>query len=160
MAHAEEMVHVLSAEELYRFPGGQPPTLVELRSRYERQSKGHSPDGTAGWLNWIIRDEATKVAIGFVQATVTRDADRSDIDMAWLVTPAAQGAGAATEAAQAALDWLRKLQPRAIEARIQPGHVASERVAERLGFSPTSALNDGETVWQVLRNLPLSADPV
>jgi hypothetical protein len=54
---AEEMVGVLSGEELYRFTGGRPPALDELRATYARQVIGHSPDGAARGpgADWPVR---------------------------------------------------------------------------------------------------------
>lgn len=72
---AEEMVEVLSGEDLYTFTGGTPPTLAELRARYARQVVGRSPDGREEWHNWIIRTVPDDEPIGYVQATIA-DADR------------------------------------------------------------------------------------
>jgi len=40
--HAAEMLTALAPPELYRFAGGEPPTLDELGARYRRQSRGQS----------------------------------------------------------------------------------------------------------------------
>lgn len=146
-AHVDEMVQVLQPEELYRFTGGEAPTREVLQARYARQMAGHSPDGDAGWLNWIIRARASGRAIGFVQATLTGRADTAVADMAWLVTPTAQGSGAAIKSGAAVLAWLHGLPLRDIRAAIHPEHAASARVAERLGFTPTREMVRGEVVW-------------
>ncbi len=146
--HAEEMVEALGAEDLYVFTGGEPPTMECLRAQYALQSQGQSADGKAGWLNWIIRDQTSSRAIGFVQSTLANSDDALIADMAWLITPTEQGRGAAVEASSAVLDWLWALHPRTIRAFIHPDHTASAHVAERLGFVPTTTLIDGETVWE------------
>jgi hypothetical protein len=64
------MVAVLGDPALYEFTGGEPPTLDELRERYERQAVGRSPDRSEEWLNWIVRITDDGHAIGFVQATI------------------------------------------------------------------------------------------
>lgn len=76
-AHAEVMVPVLSASELYVFTGVTPPTLDQLSARYRAQSRGGSSDGRQWWCNWIVltADSGTTPAgdvqpIGYVQATV------------------------------------------------------------------------------------------
>ncbi len=132
--HATEMVPVLAASELYTFTGGEPPTEEILRSRYRRQAVGHSPASDAGWLNWIIRVKATRVAVGYVQATLTDEDDALIADAAWIVTPSAQHGGIATEAAGAMLAWLLDQQVVGVRALIHPDHQASARVARRLGF--------------------------
>ncbi|MGW4470028.1 hypothetical protein ACWENQ_10165 [Nonomuraea sp. NPDC004354] len=47
VADADEMVDVLSGDDLYAFVGGSAPTLDGLRALYTRQVVGHSPDGQA-----------------------------------------------------------------------------------------------------------------
>ena len=52
---------------------------------------GKSEDGSAGWLNWIVRPASGGPAIGFVQATLERKEDGLVADLAWLVTPKEHG---------------------------------------------------------------------
>ena len=146
--HASEMVTVLAPPELYAVTGGEPPTAQELRARYERQSRGRSPTGDAGWLNWVLRTRADARAVGTVQATVTRRDPGLVADLAWLVTPSAQRRGLAVEATGAVLEWLHGQEVRVVRAMIAPGHEASARVARQLGLSPTPAVVDGEVVWE------------
>jgi len=147
--HADEMASVLAHRDLYRFTGGGPPTLRELRVRYARQARGRSVDGSAGWLNWILRptgDEQS--AIGFVQATLTGEACSLTADLAWLVTPASQGHGFAVEAATAVSSWLRPFGVGRTRAFIRADHTASSRVARRIGLTPTTTFVDGEVLWE------------
>ena len=143
---ADEMVEVLAGDGLYRFIGGAPPTLEELRVRYAWQSIGHSADGMEAWLNWIIRARPDDRAIGFVQATII-DAGRT-AEIAWLVGPAWQGRGYATEAAGALVAWLEAQGVEGITANVHPDHATSEAVARRIGLSPTDERVDGERVWR------------
>jgi RimJ/RimL family protein N-acetyltransferase len=145
--HADEMVDVLACRTLYDFTGGEPPTVESLRTRYVRQSIGKSPDGDAGWLNWIIRTKASGQAIGFVQATLMKDGGKVVGELAWLVSPPAQGNGAAVESSAAVLAWLKGREVQSVKALIRPDHAASARVAQRIGLSPTSIQIDGETLW-------------
>ena len=140
--HADEMVGVLADPALYAFIGGEPPTLQDLRRRYEIQAAGHSPDGRQRWLNWVVRRRAERDAIGYVQATV--DAADDSADVAWVIGVAWQRRGYAVEAAAAMIDRLGGL----VTAHIDPAHAASEAVARRLGLEPTDAFEDGERVWQ------------
>lgn len=146
--HAVEMVDVLAPAALYAFTGGEPPTLERLRERYARQVLGHSPDASAGWLNWTIRLTATRAAIGFVQATLSVEDNELVAELAWLITPPAQGTGAAAESAAGMLAWLTGHRVRVARALISPGHEASAHLARRLGLAPTPVTIDGETLWQ------------
>lgn len=147
LAHADEMVVALSADELYQFTGGTAPTLADLRARYARQLVGHSVDGHQGWLNWIIRRKVTQDAVGFVQATVSRVADGYAAELAWVVAAQAQGDGIATEAAGAVMSSLRNQRVQFFSALIHPAHLASGKVASHLGLTRTTQLVDGEERW-------------
>jgi RimJ/RimL family protein N-acetyltransferase len=145
--HAAAMVAVLADPSLYEFTGGTPPTLPELSERYARQAVGQSPDGAEKWLNWIVVHDG--VPIGYVQATVVG----TEAEIAWVVSPAQQGRGLATEAATAMVDWLTTTAGvTRLVAHVHPDHAASARVAERLGLRPTDVIEEGEVRWD--RTLP------
>jgi RimJ/RimL family protein N-acetyltransferase len=133
--HADEMVGVLADPALYAFTGGAPPSQGELQARYARQV------GHRGWLNWIVRQQG--VAVGTVQATVEGDV----ADLAWVIGTAHQGRGLATEAARAAMSWLRAEGVKTFRAYIHPDHAASAGVARKLGLQPTDVVHDGEIRW-------------
>jgi RimJ/RimL family protein N-acetyltransferase len=147
VADADEMVSVLAAPELYEFIGGEPPTLAELRARYERQSAGGPADGSQEWHNWIARRAEDGGAVGTVQATVV-DAGRT-AEVAWVVGAPFQGRGYAVEAAAGMVARLREYGVASVLARVHPEHGASARVAERIGLAATGELDDeGEQVWR------------
>lgn len=146
--HADLMVNVLAPRELYRFTGGEPPSADELRARYTRQARGQSEDGAAGWLNWIIHPRNGGPPIGFVQATLHRAAEGRTAEIAWLVTPSAQGHGFATEAAQQVATWLHSIHMQELNALIHPEHEASAHVARRIGMHSTAISRDGEVLWR------------
>ena len=148
--HAPAMVAVLADPSLYEFTGGSPPTLSELSARYARQSAGRSPGGSEQWLNWIV--VLDDQPIGYVQATVTG----SEAEIAWVVSPAHQGRGLATEAATSMVDWLAAAGITRLVAHIHPDHPASAHVGARLGLRPTDAVEDGEVRW--VRDLPFLAE--
>jgi RimJ/RimL family protein N-acetyltransferase len=147
---ADEMVLVLGSEELYRFTGGAPPTLAELRARYARQVAGHSADRRQEWRNWIIRAHQDGPAAGYVQATIDDGGSRAEI--AWVVGLAWQGRGLASAAARALVGWLDGHGVTRIQAHIHPAHTASAAVARAAGLTPTSVVEDGEILW--LRERP------
>jgi RimJ/RimL family protein N-acetyltransferase len=140
---AEEMAVVLESPDLYRFTGGEPLSVDELRLQYGYQVDG--PDGDEVWHNWIMRLADSAMAIGFVQATVEGLA----ADVAWVVTPGWQGRGMATEAAEAMCGWLTSTGVVTLTAHVHPEHAASLAVASRIGLVSTAELDDdGELVWR------------
>lgn len=145
-ADAETMVAVLNDARMYEFTGGRPPTLDELRRRYQRLAVGHSRDRTEQWFNWIVRLTDIGRAVGAVQATV--EAGRAWAEVAWEIGVQWQGHGIASEAAAAVVDWLEGHGVREMRATIHPAHQASATVAERLGMVPTDEVVDGEVVWR------------
>ena len=141
--HAAEMVAVLKDDALYQFIGGEPPTLPELEERYRHMATGH-PTGEEEWLNWIVRLRVDGSAIGAVQATVVG----TEAFVAWTIGVPWQGKGYAAEAAVAMVGRLRDAEMKSIAANIHPEHVASQRIAERLGMAPTGEMHAGEDTWR------------
>ena len=138
---AEAMVEVLSAPAIYRFTGGAPPSLPELRARYEAQVAG-SGRLDEEWRNWIVRIDG--VPVGFVQATVTR----ARASLGWVIGAAWQGQGHASAAVSAMVRILVSEGVGGFDAWIAPGHAASERVATRAGLVATTDVDeDGEIRW-------------
>lgn len=142
---AVEMVGVLGGVELYQFIGGEPPTLRQLRARYEQLVAGGPDDGSEQWFNWIVRQASDGRAVGTVQATVFDEGRRADI--AWVIGLAWQGRGYATEATKAMVEWLRSRGTTSFTAHIHPDHGASSKVAERVGLQPIDEFVDGERAW-------------
>lgn len=92
----------------------------------------------SGW--WAIEEIATGTYIGtvgaFVRETQLGLGREGAIELGWSLHPPAWGKGYASEAAKAALDWAFSTQDvaRAI-AHMDPGNVASARVAEKIGMT-------------------------
>ena len=144
---AAEMVHVLASPALYAHIGGTPPSLSDLRARYERQVAGPD-DADEAWRNWIVRVDDR--AVGFVQATLRRRAEVT-AEIAWLVRPGEQGRGAATDAAMTMIEYLLAHGVDAISALILDANAASIQVAQRLGMHRSDLEQDGEQVWRLGR---------
>jgi len=65
------------------------------------------------------------------------------LEVGWLVDPACQGRGIATEAGRATLDWcFQTLGVSEVCSIIHPANVASARVAEKLGARRTGQVDD------------------
>ena len=141
---ADEMTTVLGDPRLYDVMGGSPPDLDALQRRFERLALGRSADGREEWQNWIVRLRPERVAAGHVQATIVE----SQADIAWVIGVPWQGAGYATEAANAVVAWLGRRGIATITAHIARDHRPSETVAERIGLVVTDEVEDGERVWR------------
>jgi RimJ/RimL family protein N-acetyltransferase len=142
--HAAEMAPVLADPALYVFTGGEPPSAADLGERYERQGHGRSADGRELWLNWIVRERAGGLAVGYVQATVEPAGGAAEV--AWVVGTGFQGRGYAREAAGAMAGWLRG-HGAALTAYVHPDHTASQAIARAVGLEPTALVRDGEVRW-------------
>lgn len=145
--HAAEMAPLLDDVALHRYIGGRPASVDELWERYRRQSLGRSPDGTEGWLNWVMRCRASGEPVGTVQATISRHGQRRQAELAWVVATPCQRLGYAAEAAAGMADWLRARGIQLLVAYVHPEHRASARVAERLGLTRTDVVVEGEARW-------------
>jgi enoyl-CoA hydratase/carnithine racemase/RimJ/RimL family protein N-acetyltransferase len=150
--HADELAPLLDDQKLHEFIGGRPASAQELRERFERQTRGHSPDGREHWLNWVVRLKNTGAAVGTAQATVCSDDRGPTADLAWVIATAHQGQGLAKEAAGLVAGWLRARGVDRLGARIHPDHEASAAVARSIGLAPTTTWVDGETRWQSQRS--------
>ncbi|MCB5163454.1 GNAT family N-acetyltransferase [Streptomyces bambusae] len=146
--HAPEAFPVFDDVRLHTWTGGAPSTLAELAARYARQAAGRSPDGSQGWLNWMLRRTDDGRLAGTVQATVYRtSAGDLEASLAWVVGVEHQGLGFAREAAAAMADWLRGQGVTVLAAYVHPEHAASAAVARALGLTPTDVVEDGEVRW-------------
>ena len=132
--HADIMFDVLADPTIYEhLDYDAPPSLEHLRGVYRMLEVGHSPDGTEGWLNWIVT-HPQRGPIGVVQATVM-PAQRA----AWVAYVLAQphrGFGFAREAAAAMVDHLIRAHGVAtLLAMIEDANEPSRRVLLELGFA-------------------------
>jgi RimJ/RimL family protein N-acetyltransferase len=92
-----------------------------------------------GFGYWLVEDRASGAFLGEVGlADFKRDLEPSfddAVEAGWVVHPATQGRGIATEAMLAALAWSdRQLAGRRVVCMIAPENAASFRVAEKCGF--------------------------
>jgi RimJ/RimL family protein N-acetyltransferase len=98
--------------------------------------------GRAGLLVWDTR--------GWTHSTRAEAGRHAQPELGWALARAHWGAGYATEAARAVRDWAREeRQLRQLISLIAPANVASQRVAERLGATPTNTVtlfDSGEAV--------------
>jgi RimJ/RimL family protein N-acetyltransferase len=148
---ADEVAPALDDPALHEFIGGSPATADELRRRFRFLAVGHSPDGTEGWLNWVVRDRESTAVVGTAQATLRGSDEALSADIAWVVATPWQGRGFAKEAARAVTEWLFAQGVRVVAAYVHPEHAASAGVARSVGMVPTDTVVDGEVRWVVSR---------
>jgi len=143
---ADDMVAVLGDDRMFEFTGGTPPSIEQLRHRYEQLTSGWSPDGQERWCNWVVRLRQRDVPVGVLQVTVVDDGTRASV--AWEVGVTWQGRGIASQGSIAIVDWLIDAGVETIEAYVHPDHDASAGVAANAGLLLTDEVVDGERVWR------------
>ncbi|MDH5540211.1 MAG: GNAT family N-acetyltransferase [Rhizobacter sp.] len=134
--HASEMFALLNDPALYQhLDYGPPATLEHLVDVYRQLEARRSPDGSEGWLNWIVRADGR--ALGYVQATVL------GAGLAWVgyvMGRNAWGRGFAREAVGAMLSHLQEAHGvRHILASVEVANDRSIRLLERLQFHTADA---------------------
>jgi len=122
---------MLASTEVTRFLGGDP------RSRDETWREiamliGHWE--LRGYGLWVVERKADGALLGRVG--LWRPEGWPGLEVGWALAPHAQGAGYATEAAHASVQWAwKELGARELISVIDPANERSRRVAERLGMS-------------------------
>jgi RimJ/RimL family protein N-acetyltransferase len=122
--------------EVTRYIGGSPLTAEECWSRLLRYV-GHW--SLLGFGYWVLEEKATGDFVGEVGfSDYKRDIEPAlgaVPEAGWVLVPAKQGMGYATEAVRAVLNWGRAhFGPSAVACLVHPDHHASIRVAEKCGF--------------------------
>ena len=134
-AHAEEMFAVLSDPAMYEYENAAPRSLEWLRERFTKLETRRSADGAEHWLNWVIRIPTSEL-IGYVQATVHPDGRAA---IAYVLAARFWGHGLAQAAVHAMVPALKEdYGVRRLSAVFKRGNHRSQRLLERLGFSPAT----------------------
>lgn len=145
---APDMVRALLDGSWSAVTGDGPAGLPGFQARYRDHATAQRAIGEV-WHDWVIELGSSGGAIGVVQATVSNRVAR----ITWMVAPAWQRRGYATEAATAMVNWLRNHEVDRLTALVHPDHVASCRIAAAVGLSPSDRVDDdGRVLWS-------SADP-
>ena len=134
-SHAEEMFAVLSDPAIYEYENEPPRSLEWLRERFTKLETRRSADGTEHWLNWVIRIPTSEL-IGYVQATVHPDGRAA---IAYELASRFWGRGLAQAAVQSMVPALKEAYGvRRLSAVFKRRNQRSQRLLERLGFSPAT----------------------
>ncbi|MGI4978586.1 MAG: GNAT family N-acetyltransferase [Janthinobacterium lividum] len=136
--HAPAMLPGLSDPAAYAFLPDDPPAgLAALQARYRRQAAGRSPDGSALWLNWIIRRAPDGAPLGYTQATVTAGL----ATLAYHVFPPHWRQGIGRAALAATLDLVFALDDVTLaRALVDTRNDASRALLASLGFTATRTI--------------------
>jgi len=96
----------------------------------------------------VVRRRKDAQPLGTVQATLSENEDGLTAQVAWVIGPAHQGQGYASEAAGLMVRWLRQQGVDTLVAHVHPQHDASMAVARAAGLTPTKTVIDGEVRWE------------
>jgi RimJ/RimL family protein N-acetyltransferase len=121
-----------SVEEWLRpppLPAFTPQVLDELIAG----DRAHWDDH--GFGPWVLTERETGAFAGRGGLAWTSVEEVAEIELPWSIEPRLHGSGLATEAALAATEWARELGFERVVALILPTNLASQRVAEKCGFS-------------------------
>jgi len=146
LAHSAGMFATFACEEVIRYSGpaadlnGAPIRLpaetAEDSDRIIVFFLKHAMDGRG--FRWAVRTRSDGAFVGAVGFNSLGPCP----ELAYHLHPGAWGRGLMTEAAQAALGWVRKRpDAREVAALIEPANTASVRLAERLGLEATETMS-------------------
>ena len=139
----------------YRIPADFPNAGALKLFRYRRDQIANDPS----WAPWSLRAivlRATATMVGYVNfhgpPGVNDTATPNAVELGWTVFASHRKKGYATETARALMDWA------AIEHGIHrfvssttPSNAPSLRVHDKLGFTRTGQVVDGEIIFELRR---------
>lgn len=88
-----------------------------------------------GFGPWILIERESGEFAGRGGLAWTSVEGTAEVELPWSIEPRLQGRGLATEAAVAATEWARELGFEEVIALTLPANTASQRVAEKAGFT-------------------------
>jgi RimJ/RimL family protein N-acetyltransferase len=88
-----------------------------------------------GFGPWVLIEKESGAFAGRGGLAWTSVEGIAQVELPWSIEPSLHGNGLATEAALAACEWGRELGFEQVIALILPANTASQRVAEKVGFS-------------------------
>jgi RimJ/RimL family protein N-acetyltransferase len=150
--HDAEALHDLFADEVVMEGLGREPVsaVEDVRAMIEGMIDGWRTDGLGPF---VLETAATDQQVvgqaglmifdtrGWMPSTWAKAGNHAQPELGWALIRAQWGHGYATEAAVAIRDWAREsLSVSGLVSLISPGNVRSQRVAEKLGATPTETV--------------------
>jgi RimJ/RimL family protein N-acetyltransferase len=161
---AEALYELFADEEIMGGLNREPVSAVEqIRAMIEDGMGGWRTDGlgpfilqTTGTDRWVVGQAGLMIfdTRGWTPSTWAQAESHAQPELGWALIRAHWGHGYATEAAAAIRDWAREAQSISrLVSLISPDNVRSQRVAERLGATPTETVTPLHTrrktvVWR------------
>ena len=161
---AEGLYGLFADQEVTQGLGKEPVTTVdEVRAMLEEMIRGWKADGLGAFVLETVARERHVVGQAGLMIFDTRDwtpstwskaGSHAQPELGWALTRKCWGHGYATEAAAAIRDWAHE-RPNidGLVSLISPDNVRSQRVAERLGATPTETVTPAHSkrttvVWR------------
>jgi [ribosomal protein S5]-alanine N-acetyltransferase len=120
------------AEVMLHIGAGKPFESIYESLRFVDWAVAHQNEN--GFSRWAVVEKAAGEIIG--SCGLARLADSGEIELGYLFAKHAWGKGYATEASAACLRYgFEQMRLTEVIALTDPGHVASQRVLEKLGFA-------------------------
>ncbi|HWN72877.1 MAG TPA: GNAT family N-acetyltransferase [Solirubrobacterales bacterium] len=121
------------AVEKWLRPPSLPAFTAQVLDELVEGDRTHWEDHGFGPWALVERDSGAFAGRGGLAWTSVEEV--AEIELPWSIEPRLHGNGLATEAAVAAIEWARQLDFDQVIALILPTNTASQRVAEKAGFS-------------------------
>jgi RimJ/RimL family protein N-acetyltransferase len=134
------------AVEKWLRPPPLPPFETQVLDELVEGDCAHWSDH--GFGPWVLIEQESGNFAGRGGLAWTSVEGTAQIELPWSIEPHLHGRGFATEAARAAVEWAGELRFKQVVALVLPGNVASQRVAQKVGFE-----QDGEVVHAGLPHL-------
>jgi ribosomal-protein-alanine N-acetyltransferase len=114
-------------------PSPLPPFTAQVLDELIDGDRVHWQDH--GFGPWVLVERRSGGFAGRGGLAWTSVDGAAQVELPWSIEPHLHGRGLATEAATAACDWARELGFEQVIALTLPTNLASQRVAEKAGFS-------------------------
>lgn len=121
------------AVERWLRPSPLPPFNAQVLDELIEGDCAHWSDH--GFGPWVLIDKETNMFVGRGGLAWTSVEGIAEVELPWSIEPHLYGRGLATEAAFAATKWAQELRLGRVVALVLPTNVASQRVAEKVGFT-------------------------
>ena len=121
------------AVERWLRPPPLPPFSAQVLDELIEGDCAHWEDH--GFGPWMLIEKETGTFAGRGGLAWASLEGLAEVELPWSIEPRLHGNGLATEAAIAATEWARELDFEEVVALILPANTASQRVAEKAGFS-------------------------